>query len=237
MKNDLLTFSEVSLAGEGFESGLSNINLSISKGQMVFVKPEPGRERLPFFDAAQGLLIPRDGQICFNGHDWQQTDNYTQSRLRGEIGRIFGRDAAWLSNLDVDENVTLRVRHHRELSEKNAYDEAQILARRLQLSELPSRRPPQVANDDLYRCQCVRALLGPPRLLLAEYPCRFLNQQTLEIFLELVTERCAEGMALVWFTLNDTLWDTVRRRTSSCSCYTIRGEQLLSDQSSVDNDQ
>ena len=88
---------------------------------------------------------------------------------RGQIGRIFD-GPAWISNLDVDENILLPQRHHTSIPNAQLRDDAEALAKSFGLNGLPSTRPSMTPPHDLRRCACVRAFLGQPTLLLLERP-------------------------------------------------------------------
>ena len=199
----LLEYKEVSVSGEGYEGGLRDVSLTLSSGEVLMVVTESRNLSLPLFDLAQGLEEPDEGSVCFDGTDWRQMKPGEQAAKRAETGRIFGpHEGAWLSNLDVDENVTLRVRHRGGQPEEAVHDEARQLAQKLGLEELPGKRPPAYGRDVLQIGQSVRALLGGPRVLLAAYPLSFLHRDAQDRFIRLVCSRVEAGLAVIWLAQN-----------------------------------
>src|SRR5258708_7381268 len=89
---------------------LNDVNLTVGEGQCVLVFSPPGHEGLPLADAALGLLAPSAGEVRILGDDWTVLAVREQLARRGRIGRVFEHDA-WISNLNVLENVLLQRRH------------------------------------------------------------------------------------------------------------------------------
>ena len=105
----------------------------------------------------------------FEDTDWEEMAADAAAAARGRIGRVF-EVRGWISNLDVDENITLAQRHHtsRPLGEIEA--EALALAQQFGLADLPRLRPAMLRAGELRRAAWIRALLGAPTLILLEHP-------------------------------------------------------------------
>jgi ABC-type ATPase involved in cell division len=220
----LLRFDGVDLSGEGYDGDLREVSFALRAGELMMIRGVRRRMNLPLLDAVQGLLEPVRGVVEYEGMDWRKMPLYNQSKARGAMGRIYARHDAWLSNLDIDENVTLRVRHHAGRAPDEVYAEARELAERMGLEKLPGVRPPLVSRENLQKSQCVRALLGGTRLILAEYPCQFMSEETQQCLLDLIMERRDAGSAVIWLTLNEGLWDTMRAKAD---CWCLEDDNLL----------
>jgi ABC-type lipoprotein export system ATPase subunit len=162
--------------------------------------------RLPLADAAEGLLKLEAGRVAFMGADWEPMTPDQAVAARARIGRVF-RGPAWISNLDADENITLRERHFSRRPPDEIESEALALARSFGLEDLPRKRPAWVPRDDLMRAQWVRALLGAPALLLAEFPETGVPDDGLDAWRGAVAKARAAGAAIVWFTCDPRVWN------------------------------
>ena len=195
----ILRFEAVSLPeGPEHDGGLRGISLRLAAGEVAFVRAAPAR-RLPLLDAAMGLCDEEQGAIEFCGQAWSQRnpDDAASARLR--IGRTF-HGPAWISNLDVDENITLKLRHHTGRPPEEIRGEAAALGPRFGFPELPQKRPAWMGQGELRRAQWIRALLGNPDLLLLEYPELGIAPEHVAALESAVAESAARGAAVLWLT-------------------------------------
>jgi phospholipid/cholesterol/gamma-HCH transport system ATP-binding protein len=204
--NPILSFQQVSLElRSGYDVGLEDVSLNVAAGELVLVKLQAPLVRVPLADAACGLVEPDSGEVRFMGEPWAQMRPFRSATQRGRIGRVF-QEGGWISNLDVDENVTLAQRHHTNRAIEQIEAEALSLAKVFGLSQLPHLRPPQVPRQDLRRWALVRALLGSPALLLLENPTGGSFGDLLGALLSQVSAALARGAAIVWTTDETSVW-------------------------------
>src|SRR5438552_14935358 len=90
-----------------YDVDLLNVSLTLNAGDLALVLLERPNFHTPLADTAGGLVRPDEGKVLFLGRDFYRLLLPSRAAaLRGQIGRVFdGR--AWVSNLDVDENVLL----------------------------------------------------------------------------------------------------------------------------------
>jgi phospholipid/cholesterol/gamma-HCH transport system ATP-binding protein len=205
MMETVLTFEDVMLpAGQEHDSGMENVRFTLRPGELVLVVAEPVR-RLPLADAAQGLVAPEAGTIAFQGVPWAARSPDEAAAARAKIGRTF-LGPAWLSNLDVDENITLKLRHHSTEPVADLESRALELAQSFGFAELPHKRPAWLDREELNRAQWVRALLGAPALLLLEFPELNARDEHLAALKSSVRESVDRGAAALWITADPRTW-------------------------------
>ena len=112
-----------------------------------------------------------------------------------------------MSNLSVVENVTLRLRHHTRKPSREILNEAEKLARRFGLAEIPKDRSSFVPAADLRRAQWVRAFLGEPALLLLERPMQGIATAGLEPLITAVQAALGRGAVAIWITSDERVWN------------------------------
>lgn len=155
-------------------------------------------ERLPLASAAQGLEKPRNGKVLFRGEDWVSMSPAAAAEARGAIGRVFPAPA-WVSNLNVDENITLSQRHHTLRDPGEIAAAAAELAARFELEPPPPLRPPLLDGERLRRYEWVRAFLGSPVLIILENPLAGVYSDSSGRLLEkAVEEYRARGTGFLW---------------------------------------
>lgn len=220
----ILEFDQVAIASNPlYESAICDISFALAPGELLLVRLDSEHLLLPLADAAVGLVTPLSGQIRFLGLDWQTLSAEETARRRGSIGRIFP-DGGWVSNLDIDENITLPQRHHSRRPEEEIMDEAALLARQFGLPGLPLGHVSQLRRQDLQKSACVRALLGHPRLVIAEDPTRDVYADIIAPLVNRLLEARRRGVAVLWTTSDRRVWnDPGLKPTALCQ---MAGSQM-----------
>lgn len=198
--NPILEFSDVTITAAVREhAGLSHVSMRFLPGTLTIIQLEPGNEQLPLADLATGLLDPAEGRVLFQGEAWNAMPPEQVLQRRAQIGRVFDGHG-WISNLNVNENVTLAQRHHTKRPDTEIMTEAEALARAFGLNELPKIRPALVAPQDLRRAEWIRGFLGRPSLILLERPMQGVPPEYLPHLLDAVQKACARKATVVWLT-------------------------------------
>jgi phospholipid/cholesterol/gamma-HCH transport system ATP-binding protein len=220
----ILSLQDVSIAVDSASGlGLGNLVLSLARGELVvvFLEKEPARTLLS--DAAEGLVAPTQGVVAFLGEDWQTMTPDRVAQQRGRIGRLFEGEC-WLSDLDVDQDVTLAQRHHTRRPRKEIEAEAIQLCQVFGLTDLPRGRSSSVPSQDLQKAVCVRAFLGAPVLLLLENPAFGPDADLIAPLLQSVHAARQRGAAVLWTTDQLEVWNNPELRpTTRCR---INGSRL-----------
>jgi phospholipid/cholesterol/gamma-HCH transport system ATP-binding protein len=146
----------------------------------------------------QGLAMPSEGKVRFDGEDWRGEDYDRHFRMRSRIGRVF-EGQAWIENLNVDENVTLSRRHHGDDAASIGADVQHWLAL-LQVNGLSRKRPAFVEPSVLQVHQWIRAFLGSPLMVILERPLQFLSPSWRPKLVEAIARLRARNTAVLWFT-------------------------------------
>lgn len=195
----ILEFKDVTITAAREHAGLSRVSVRFDPGTLTVIQMEPGNEQLPLADLAMGLLGPAEGCVLFQGKAWDAIPPEQVLQQRAQIGRVFSGHG-WISNLNVNENVTLAQRHHTRRPDTEILAEAEALARAFGLDELPKIRPALAAPKDLRRAEWIRAFLGCPLLVLLERPMQGVPLEHLPRLLGAVKEACARQAAVLWLT-------------------------------------
>lgn len=217
--SDVLQLHDVSVAERPpNEGGLCDVSLRLAPGDVCVLQIPVGTVLTPLADVASGLIDPDSGSVSFLGKSWSAYSARDAATARGRMGRVFVR-ADWLSNLDVDENITLSQRYHAHRAPEDALEEARSLARELGLGELPSGRPAFVDRARLLKAQWVRALMGAPALLLLDRPARELSlADSAPLIAKLQERRKRDGLAVLWITdSHERMDDSALRPTQKCA--------------------
>lgn len=152
---------------------LAPLDLRIAAGEIALVvAPAPWGALLA--DLVSGIRRPFAGAVRFAGVDWTAAGPREAGRMRHRIGRVFS-GAAWMSNLDVDENIILGARHYSGRRDADLLAAAKAGALLMGLSDVPAGRPAWADRRELQLAQWIRAGLDAPALLLVEDPAEDLR--------------------------------------------------------------
>jgi ABC-type uncharacterized transport system ATPase subunit len=200
--------SDIVFACEGLSTGgdaeAGGFDLALRAGDCV-VFAGLDAESLPHLgDLFLGLQAPARGRVMVWGADWQTMDPREVEHRRRQIGRVLaapGR-AAWLQNLDVEENVYLASHFEPMVSQGSLRQRARDLCGVFGLEGLPVTRPSETSSDVLMLAQWVRAFLPEPlRILVLEAPDRGGGKNAPGRLREQVRLARESGTAVIWMDL------------------------------------
>ena len=220
----ILRFDHVNLTAQPpYAHDLADVSLDLLAGEMGLVLIQPHTEGLPLVDLAEGLIAPDTGMVQFEGEDWLERHPDDAAAARGRIGRFFEKHS-WISNLDVDENITLAERHHttRPLAEIEA--ETLDLARPFGFTDLPRVRPAMLRNNDLRRAGWVRALIGAPALIMLEHSLHDSAADEVAALLAALKAARQRGAAVLWIV--DSFQNFENYRTDFSKVWKLEGARL-----------
>lgn len=222
---NIIEFKQADLAGaQAGHAGVRGLNFSLPPGGLALIRLEAGNEQLPVADAAEGLAAPLAGSVLFRGRHWAAMPPLEELAARAAIGRVHEKNS-WISNLNVNENVTLSQRHHTRRPEPEIMAEADQLAAFFGLAEVPRLRPAFTGKRELRIAEWVRALIGQPLLLLLERPEAGVPDENLPRLAEAVGAALQRGAAAVWLTDRDSTWNSPA--WAGQNRYGMRGENLV----------
>lgn len=192
-----------------YDTGISEVSLSVNRGDLVLIRIEQGVYEHPLPDLISGLVPATSGKVHIFGKLWGDLNADHQAKARWRIGRVFGIHG-WMSNLDVDENVTLAERHHTSRSLDDIMAEVNRLSKLVGLPGLPEGRPASVERNALRRAAWVRAALGSPWLMVLEFPGHELGRGWVEDLLPLVSHMREQGTAVIWLCEHLDEWNDLK---------------------------
>jgi len=178
--------------------GRPPVDLALGAGQLAFLPGISGALYL------QGIHAPARGTIRFQGAPWQDRDVAGVERDRRRIGVVVNprRPAAnaWVSNLDIVDNVMLSAQFAPERRWAQIVERAQTLAEEFGLADgLPTTRPVDTSRGLQLLAQWVRAFLPDPLdLLVLENPLDSAKKEQAEAFALRVGKALEGGAAVLW---------------------------------------
>lgn len=149
-------------------SSLRSISFSIEKGEnlVVFGTENSGIDHL--CTVLTGFH-PYSGKICFNGSNLEEMSKAESDKMRREFVYMQG-EYGLLSNMSVEENISLPLRYHTRLTEKEIEELVDTLVEELHLDYCRDMRPMNLKPSELLKTSYARSIALDPLLLLIEHP-------------------------------------------------------------------
>ena len=173
---------------------LHNINFEINKGDIVVLIGPSGSGKSTFLRCLNFLEKPTNGKILLN--EKEMKDNL---ELHKKIGMVF-QSFNLFSNLTVLENITLAPIKTKQLSEKEAQNEAMKLLRMIGLEDKKDVYPDNLSGGQKQRVAIIRSLIMNPEIMLFDEPTSALDPEMIEEVLTLMKEVAQKGMTMVIVT-------------------------------------
>ncbi len=165
----ILLLEQVSLDFPG-QRVLSNLNLTIPRGQTLVVLGESGCGKTVLLKLLIGLLQPTAGRVLFDGRDLAQLSERELVRQRLRFGFLF-QGAALFDSLSVYDNVAFGLHHQRLLGETKIRERVRQRLQEVGLAEdIEPRKPGELSGGMKKRVGLARALALDPEVMLYDEP-------------------------------------------------------------------
>ena len=190
---------------------LSEFTLTIESGEFVSVMGPSGSGKTTFLNVA-GLLDTFDrGNYVLDGADVSQLNDREMSRIRNEkIGFIF-QSFNLIPDLNVFDNVDvpLRYRGMPAKARREAIEESLDI---VGLSSRTKHFPSQLSGGQQQRVAVARALVGTPKLILADEPTGNLDSAMANEIMDLLEKINEMGTTVVVVTHDPELATRAQRQ-------------------------
>lgn len=181
---------------------LHGVNLSIAKGEKVFLCGPSGAGKTTLLYTLAGLEKPERGIVRIAGTDLYSLGRKAQAKFRNQsIGYVF-QNYHLLPELTAVENVAVPG----AIAGINRTEEALIALERVGLKERADHLPAEMSGGEQQRVAIARAIVNQPAVLFADEPTGNLDSNTskeiMEILLKLADEH---GVTLIVVTHDQDL--------------------------------
>jgi cell division transport system ATP-binding protein len=190
--------------------GLSEVSLTIDKGEFVFLVGSTGAGKTTIFRLLIRDILPTEGNILVNGWDVVKLPKNKIPTLRKNVGFVF-QDLKLLLDRTIFENVMLPL----EVAGASAEEATKIVESALGLVGLTEHKdkfPIQLSGGELQRVAIARALVLSPEILLADEPTGNIDHKgSVEIF-NLLKEINYAGTTVIMATHNYIIAESSGKR-------------------------
>jgi putative ABC transport system ATP-binding protein len=191
--------SKVFLTDEVETHALTEIELSIRKGEFLSISGPSGCGKSTLLSILGLLDSPTEGSYTLNGKPVESLSMSERARVRNrEIGFIF-QAFNLIGDLNVYENVELPLTY-RGIPSAERKTRVQGALEKVEMSHRMKHYPSQLSGGQQQRVAVARALAGSPSILLADEPTGNLDSKNGEAVIELLRALHAEGATICMVT-------------------------------------
>lgn len=196
----MIHFLEVSKVFPTGASGLTDVTLTIDKGEFVFLVGHTGSGKTTMLRLLIRDTVPSSGSVLISDVDVAKLSQGKIPHLRKKIGVVF-QDLKLLMDRTIFENVLLPL-EITGVKLEEAHKRVEELLTQVGILEHKDKFPIQLSGGELQRAAIARALTLSPEILLADEPTGNLDAQTAFEIVELLNKINAAGTTIVMATHN-----------------------------------
>jgi glutamate transport system ATP-binding protein len=177
---------------------LKDINLSISKGEVVVVIGPSGSGKSTLCRAINRLEPIDTGTITLDGQPLP-SEGKALANLRADVGMVF-QSFNLFAHKTILQNVTLGPLKVRKLDAKKAEQRAMELLERVGVANQAQKFPAQLSGGQQQRVAIARALAMDPKVILFDEPTSALDPEMIQEVLEVMIDLAKQNMTMVVVT-------------------------------------
>ncbi len=182
---------------------LKGLELELQKSETVAILGRSGSGKSTLLSLLSGLDSIDSGEILFEGKDISSLTEKEMTRFRGQnIGIIF-QQYNLMSTLTAFENIalSLEIKKEEDISERTL-----AILEQVGLKDRANHYPHELSGGECQRVAMARAIVGNPKLLLADEPSGNLDSETGKKTMDLLFKLCEENdLTLILVTHDEIL--------------------------------
>ncbi|MCC5920999.1 MAG: ATP-binding cassette domain-containing protein [Cyclobacteriaceae bacterium] len=149
-----------------FEQGKTNLIIGASgTGKSVLLK------------IIVGLIPPDEGEIFFDGRNFNQSDRDVKTEIRREVGMLF-QGGALFDSLTVEQNVQFPLDVLTKMPQDEKLDRVNFCLKRVGLENTNNKLPSEISGGMKKRVGIARAIVNNSKYLFCDEPNSGLDPQT-----------------------------------------------------------
>ncbi|MBQ3968868.1 MAG: cell division ATP-binding protein FtsE [Clostridia bacterium] len=218
----MIQFKNVSKTYPNGTHALSDVNISIEKGEFVFIVGASGAGKSTFLKLIMKEEQPTSGEIIVGGVNTTTMKRRKVPYLRRTMGIVF-QDFRLIDKMTVFDNVAFAMRvigaRPRAVKKRVLY----ILGL-VGLKDKAKCRPAELSGGEQQRVSLARALVNNPSLIIADEPTGNIDPEMSFEIIELLNEINKQGTTIIVVTHEHELVHKFKNRVIE-----INGGRVVSD--------
>ena len=207
---DLIRFQNVTKKYKNGVIAVNDINLSIEKGDFVFVIGSTGCGKSSLIKMLYREEKPTSGKILVGGIDVGKLKNWRVYKIRRKIGVVF-QDFKLLQKLTVYENVAFALEIF-GLPKSEIYAKVSKVLDLVGLKTKAKQYPTQLSGGEQQRVAIARAIVNEPKLLICDEPTGNLDEDTSMEIMNVLEEVNKLGTTIIMVTHDTEIVNKMKKR-------------------------
>jgi cell division transport system ATP-binding protein len=179
----------------GAKKALANITLDISKNELLFISGPSGAGKTTLLKLLYLGEKVSEGQVLIEGINLSRISHNRIPFLRRKFGIIF-QDYKLIPTKTVFDNVAIVLE---ATGKKRRFIEKKVksILRTVGMEEALHSLPPSLSGGEQQRIAFARAVVGDPKIILADEPTGNLDEVSADIILELLKRFHTRGATVI----------------------------------------
>ena len=199
--NTIVTLQQASIYQQEYLV-LENVNLTIHKGEFVYLIGKTGSGKSSLLKTLYGALPLKKGKGIVATHDLNRLDRHTIPLLRRQLGIVF-QDFNLLADRSVWENLLFVLNATGWTDSKKKEQRITEVLDLVNLREKSKEMPHRLSGGEQQRIVLARALLNNPALIIADEPTGNLDPDTSDDIMLLLRDLASRNNTSVFFATHD----------------------------------
>lgn len=209
-EENIIVLERVSKAYATGAPALTNVNLTIKRGEFVFIVGDSGSGKSTLIKLLLREMMPTDGEVYVNGQNLAALKRRNVPKYRRNLGVVF-QDFRLLKDRNVYENVAFAQRVIQVPVSQIRKNVPSILGV-VGLAGKYKAKPRQLSGGEQQRVALARALINRPPILLCDEPTGNLDPKNSWEIMKLLDQINKKGTTIVVVTHNREIVNEMRKR-------------------------
>ena len=181
---------------------LDDVSLSVRTGEFVAIMGPSGSGKSTLLNCVATIDTPTSGTIELDGRDVTRLRRADLAQFRREeLGFVF-QDSNLLDTLTGFENIALALTL-RGVAPREVDERVRACASRLEVEGVLDKFPSQMSGGQRQRVAACRAIVGSPKLILADEPTGALDSKNTAVLLDVLDQMNRDMGATILMVTHD----------------------------------
>lgn len=184
------------------QSVLKGVNITIQKGEIVLITGPSGSGKTTLLTIIGGLRQAMNGSVNVLGEQLVNSTEQDKIKIRRQTGYIFQQHNL-LKSLTALQNVCMTLEMHHNLTEQERQYQAQRMLAAVGLEDRLHYLPEALSGGQRQRVSIARALVGKPKIILADEPTASLDRHSGHDAVEILKQLAKQSKTTILLVTHD----------------------------------
>ncbi|OGS46475.1 MAG: hypothetical protein A2539_07735 [Elusimicrobia bacterium RIFOXYD2_FULL_34_15] len=183
---------------------LKGINVSFFENEIISVLGPSGCGKTVLLKVASGLIDPTLGEVTIRDLNLTKSHRNELFSLREQMGFVF-QEAALISNLNIFDNLALKLRYHTKLTENEIFDKINLWLEKMDLIQSMYAFPAELSISQRKVIGFIRAVINSPKYIFLDEPIGNLDSYHANLVTQVIKQLKKENSTIIIVT-NQLKW-------------------------------